>query len=115
MNKVISLGFILTTMACSGSSTPESSGDCASIQDTMQRDDCYRQQIVALPPAEIDQIIQLGNKMVDPMIRGAAVAEWIKDHNNEINQQKGQELCALLDGRDRSYCMRRLSSPHLRR
>ena len=81
----------------------------------MQRDDCYRQKIVNLPPAEIDQIIQLGNKMVDPMIRGAAVAEWIKDHNNEINQQKGQELCALLDGRDRSYCMRRLSSPHLRR
>lgn len=115
MIRIVYLGLIFTTFACSGSNTSETSGDCDSLQDTMQRDDCYRQKIVTLSPSEIDQIIALGNKMVDPMIRGAAVAEWIKDHNNEINQQKGQELCALLDGRDRSYCMRRLSSPHLRR
>ena len=51
----------------------------------------------------------------DPMIRGAAVSAWVRDHNTEITQKQGMELCALLDGRDRFYCVRRLSSPHLKR
>ena len=101
-------------IGCSGS-TESTDGDCTGISDTMKRDGCYHDRIVALPSSEIDTVISEGQKMVDPMIRGAAIAEWIKTHNNEINQQKGQELCALLDGRDRSYCMRRLSSPHLKR
>lgn len=107
--------FSLLWFACSGSTSTESNGDCANITDMMQRDSCYHDQIVVLPANQIADVITTGQKMVDPMIRGAAIAEWIRLHNNEINQQKGQELCALLDGRDRSYCMRRLSSPHLRR
>ncbi len=102
-------------LACSGSDSTSNDGDCSGINDMMKKDSCYHDQIVAMPANQIETVITTGQKMVDPMIRGAAVAEWIRLHNNEINQQKGQELCALLDGRDRSYCMRRLSSPHLRR
>ncbi len=105
---------LIALFACSDS-TEVSNGDCASLSDLMKKDTCYHTQIVSTPAAQIDTVIQIGGQMVDPMVRGAAIAEWIKQHNNEINQQKGQELCALLDGRDRSYCMRRLSSPHLRR
>ena len=104
--------FILL-LACSSSDV--SNGDCSSLSDIMEKDTCYHNQIVSTPASGIETVIQLGGKMIDPMVRGAAVAEWIKQNNNQINQQKGQELCALLDGRDRSYCMRRLSSPHLRR
>ena len=99
--------------ACSGSATVD--GDCSQMTDLTQKDSCYHDQLIAMPVTQIDDVITTGKQMVDPMIRGAAVAQWIKLHNNEINQQKGQELCALLDGRDRSYCMRRLSSPHLKR
>ena len=49
------------------------------------------------------------------MIRGAAVSRWVADHNNEVAAEEGKKLCQLLDGRDMSYCLRRLSSPHLQR
>ena len=101
--------------ACSGDGSTASNGNCDKITDLTQKDSCYHDKLVAMPVTEIEAVITTGKQMVDPMIRGAAVAQWIKLHNNEINQQKGQELCALLDGRDRSYCMRRLSSPHLKR
>ena len=106
---------IVLLWACSGSGSATVDGDCGKLTDLTQKDSCYHDRLVAMPVTQIDDVIATGKQMVDPMIRGAAVAQWIKLHNNEINQQKGQELCALLDGRDRSYCMRRLSSPHLKR
>jgi hypothetical protein len=106
--------FALLFWACSGSNDSEK-GNCDTMTDLAKKDSCYHDNLVKMPVSDIDAVIATGQKMVDPMIRGAAVAQWIKLHNNEINQQKGQELCALLDGRDRSYCMRRLSSPHLKR
>ena len=104
---------ILLMWACSDSTS--SDGDCSKLTDLTKKDSCFHDKLVVMPVDQIDEVIKTGQQMVDPMIRGAAVAQWIKLHNNEINQQKGQELCALLDGRDRSYCMRRLSSPHLKR
>ena len=111
----ISIGLWQQLACSSSSSTNVISGDCEEIIDLSSRDMCFHDQIVALPSTAIEEVIASAKQMVDPMVRGAAVAQWIKQNNNEINQQKGQELCSLLDGRDRSYCMRRLSSPHLRR
>lgn len=106
----------LFLIGCTSNATNiDSNTDCASITDIQKRDICYGEGIKDMPPSEIDALIANAEKMVDPMIRGAAIAEWIKNHNNEINKDKGQKLCTLLDGRDRSYCMRRLSSPHLKR
>jgi|TARA_B110000037_G_C16765687_1_gene361163 hypothetical protein len=89
--------------------------DCPSLTDSKKKDLCIHNQIVVMPPEQITELITLAKGMNDSMIRGAAIAEWIKLHNNDINQNQGQELCKLLDGRDRSYCLRRLSSPHLKR
>lgn len=89
--------------------------DCNAMSDSKEKDLCFHEKLVALPPSQINDVIETAKGMSDAMIRGAAVAEWIKRYNNDINQQQGQELCKLLDGRDRSYCLRRLSSPHLKR
>ena len=89
--------------------------DCSTITDSKNKDLCFHDQVVAMNASQISEVITIAKKMEDAMIRGAAVAEWIKLYNNDINQQQGQELCKLLDGRDRSYCLRRLSSPHLKR
>ena len=109
---MLALFFIL---ACSGEQAVNISTDCPNITDESQRNSCYHQQILTLPVTDIAEIIKTAQQISDPMIRGAAVSEWVKDHNNGVSQQQGQKLCALLDGRDRSYCLRRLSSPHLRR
>ena len=49
------------------------------------------------------------------MIRGAAVSAWVGAHVHEVPMDKGRALCDLLENRDRGYCERRLSSPHLKR
>ena len=103
-------------LGCSdGNTSASTTTDCASIADETERNQCYHKQILTMPATDIPSIIKTANQISDPMIRGAAVSEWVKNHNNDVSQQQGQQLCALLDGRDRSYCLRRLSSPHLRR
>lgn len=106
---------LLLSMLFLGCTGEEVVKDCSTITDSKAKDLCFHDQLVALSPSQVDEVISMAKGMDDSMIRGAAVAEWIKLYNNEINQDKGQELCKLLDGRDRSYCLRRLSSPHLKR
>ena len=89
--------------------------DCAQQEDSKERDRCFGEELKTLTGKELSKAIEIAKQMEDPIIRGAAVDGWVKDHVNEINQQKGQQLCALLDGRAMSYCQRRLSSPHLKR
>ena len=104
---------ILWMLACAGEG--DANKACPDIADSKMRDGCYHKEILAMPASDIAKIVGTAEQITDPMIRGAAVSEWVKNHNNDINQQQGQRLCTLLDGRDRSYCLRRLSSPHLRR
>ena len=107
--------FTLFLFACSTSGPVTIETDCAALKDTSKRDSCLHEQILLLPASKMNIVIQSAKQIEDLMIRGAAVSEWVKNHNNDINQRQGQQLCTLLDGRDRSYCLRRLSSPHLRR
>jgi hypothetical protein len=103
-------------ISCSGGETKtNNNSNCAEILDTRQRNSCLHKKILTMPASNVAEIIETAKLINDPMIRGAAVSEWVKNHNNDVNQQQGQQLCSLLDGRDRSYCLRRLSSPHLRR
>ena len=89
--------------------------DCPEIEDSKDKDRCYANELQSLTGEELSKAIEIAKEMKDPIIRGAAIDGWVKDHVNEINQRKGQELCALLEGRSMSYCLRRLSSPHLKR
>ena len=98
--------------ACS--SAPQKQ-DCNSLKDVLQKDECYHNEVLLIPSTKLDELISKAKNIHDPMIRGAAVSAWVRDHNTEITQKQGMELCALLDGRDRFYCVRRLSSPHLKR
>ena len=107
-------GLILSMMLACNSSA-ENPKECESIADGKAKDQCFFDQIAPKTSAEMPQIIETAKKITDPLIRSAAVSAWVRDHNAEITQKQGMELCVLLDGRDRFYCMRRLSSPHLKR
>ncbi|MEC7985879.1 MAG: hypothetical protein VX278_11995 [Myxococcota bacterium] len=99
-------------LACSSKQTAQ---ECTSITDELQKDECYHNEVLLIPSTKLDELIIKAKSINDPMIRGAAVSAWVRDHNTEITQKQGMELCELLDGRDRFYCVRRLSSPHLKR
>ena len=106
------LPFLLSIVVSCGSDTPKT---CMERQDSIQRSDCLHKEIIRLPSRDVSTVITKAKQISDPMIRGAAISAWVRSHSNEISQQQGKQLCALLDGRDQSYCMRRLSSPHLQR
>ena len=105
--------FSLCLLACS--SAPPQPKSCDAMQAGISRDECYHAEIMNLPGSASQQALEKAKLIDDMMIRGSAVSSWIRDHNNEVNKKNGMALCELLDGRDRSYCMRRLSSPHLKR
>jgi hypothetical protein len=107
----ILLAVVALGSAC-GEDPPEAPAGCDSLSG-IQRDQCILGEIEAVPGAQPDVVIAKAGTIQDPMIRGAAVSKWVADHSNELPPEKGQELCNLLSGRDRSYCQRRLSSPHL--
>ena len=90
------------------------SKNCLEIENAHDRDACYMNEIQMHPSSEMNAVIEKGKRIEDSMIRGAAISAWVRDNNNQINQVQGKQLCMLLDGRDRSYCMRRFSSPHLK-
>jgi hypothetical protein len=89
--------------------------DCSALKNEKKRDECFHNELLTMSSVELPALIVQAKKITDPLIRGAAVSAWVRDHNTEVTQKQGMELCALLDGRDRFYCVRRLSSPHLKR
>jgi len=104
---------LLTIIACDYPTAEPKS--CDEITISKKKDKCLHDEISTKTSAELPQLIEVAQKISDPLIRGAAVSAWVRDHSTEITQKQGMKLCELLDGRDRFYCMRRLSSPHLKR
>ena len=88
---------------------------CEQMELGREKDECLHSEIKLMDSSQAQQVLAKAKLIQDPMIRGAAVSAWIGDNNNNVDSNTGQALCTLLDGRDRSYCMRRLSSPHLKR
>lgn len=113
---VLLLPLTLAASACgSDDGAPVAGAQGCDAKTGMERDRCLHDEIGAVPGSQPDVVVQKAGLIQDPMIRGAAVSSWVAEHANELPQEKGQQLCNLLEGRDRSYCQRRLSSPHLQR
>ena len=89
------------------------SGDCSAAAAGIERDTCTKQRMLGMPASELKQVEKLASEIEDEMIRGAAVETWVQTNCNDVSLDQGRVLCELLEGRNRSYCERRLSSPHL--
>lgn len=88
---------------------------CAGLAPGMDRDACNHDRLLASGPEALDQVIQIAATIDDPVMRGAAVFTWVNTHNRELDPKAAEPLCALLEGRERASCSRKLSSVHLRR
>lgn len=111
-------GLIFALGACGEAATSggeDGTADCATLSPGPERDRCLHEEIKTLPPSEASAVLEKAQQIQDEMIRGAAVSGWVAEHNADVPQQQGNALCQLLDGRDKAYCQRRLSSPHLQR
>ncbi|MGC6510620.1 MAG: hypothetical protein ACON4U_19535 [Myxococcota bacterium] len=109
------LASTLVFLLASACETKTTAVACEQMELGRAKDECLHSEIKTLDANQSQQVLSKAKLIQDPMIRGAAVSAWIGDNNNNVDSNTGQALCTLLDGRDRSYCMRRLSSPHLKR
>lgn len=106
---------LLTGLLGCGEAESVDPTDCSAMAAGGERDRCLHEEIKVLGGDRASDVLEKASLIDDIMIRGAAVSGWISDHNAVVPPAEGQALCELLDGRDRSYCLRRLSSPHLQR
>ncbi len=88
---------------------------CDRYAKGMDRDACLHDRVLASTPGELSAVIALAEQIEDPVMRGAAVFTWVNNHNRELDPKAAEPLCALLEGRERASCSRKLSSVHLRR
>lgn len=88
---------------------------CMDHETSFERDRCLHDEITVLPADQSALVLEKAKAISDPMIRGSAVSTWVSANVSSVPRETGEALCALLDGRDRSYCQRRLTSPHLQR
>lgn len=98
-------------VACGG----QAARTCEEMSPGIDRDRCLHDEIGRLPGTAAPTVLAKGRLIDDTIIRGSAVSAWVAAHVKELNPQMGQELCSLLEGQDKAYCLRRLSSPHLQR
>ena len=106
---------LVLTLALGLSIACDSSTDCSSMDAGDAQDHCYKEEILAMEASQIEEVQAQSALISDDMIRQYAVSTWVEEHANEISLDQGRVLCDILEGRDASYCLRRLSSPHLQR
>lgn len=105
--------FVLAALA-TGCGTP-APASCDEMAPGLERDVCVGTRLKARPGTELDAVVADVQRIRDPMIKGEAIQTWVGAHANEIPIDSGTKLCNMLEGRDQSYCLRKLNAPHLQR
>ena len=103
-------------IAC-GSGPDGASGDssCAGIAETREKDVCLYEQLLEISPQESQRVVDIAQRIQDPVIQSAGVLEWIAMHNKAVPLEEGTKLCQQLKNWERTACERRLYAAHLQR
>lgn len=101
-------------LAGCGETKQKANENCDGMPTGIDQDVCMGKLLKSTPGSDFDTVVARAKKIRDPMVKGEAISSWVEAHANEIPPDKGQKLCSMLEGRDGAYCLRRLSSPHLK-
>jgi hypothetical protein len=102
------VAFVAQAAGCSAKACDERSNGA-------DQDRCYHDALLALPPARIGQVREEGQKIVDPVVRSAAIHTWVVTNIGKVPMGEASSLCDLLDGVEATTCHRRVEAAHLRR
>lgn len=109
------LVFGVGLLACGGSSEGGAAESCAQIADSRAKDVCFYEQLLEISPEESQRVVDISQKIQDPVIQSAGVLEWIAKHNKAVPLEEGTMLCQQLKNWERTACERRLYAAHLQR
>lgn len=70
--------------------------------------------VLAIPASELARLDAAIAAIPDPVVRQAALMEWLRQNQDRVDLQAMAPLCEYLDAANRALCLRRLGSPHLR-
>ncbi|HJN75775.1 MAG TPA: hypothetical protein QGF58_17735 [Myxococcota bacterium] len=101
---------LLLTLACG----PEEQPDCSELQE-LERDACRAGEIARLGAEDSARLLELTAGIEDPVVRGAAVDGWMREHGQAIARERGMEICEVLDRHARRMCIQRIDAAHLNR
>ncbi len=88
---------------------------CAVRPPGLDRDRCVYEDILEMPPDQAEGVLENALIIQDPVVRGAAVTRWVREHAPKLDPGVGSRLCETLDGPDQGPCLRRLQAAHLKR
>lgn len=69
--------------------------------------------VLAIPVGEVHRLDAAIAAIPDPVVRQAALMEWLRQNQDRVDLQSMAPLCEYLDAANRALCLRRLGSPHL--
>ena len=114
ITRCLQLSLLMVFVGCGEEKeSAATASDCSTLSEARDKDDCLKAQILTLDASKLPDVKEKAAQINDPIIRGAAVERWVMENCNEVSLDQGRGLCELLEGRNKSYCERRLSSPHL--
>jgi hypothetical protein len=97
-------------MACSAQRA--GANDCEALVG-LERDGCLHAHVQHVTAAA--EVAAIAPTFGDPLVRDAALIQWLNAHQKSISPRNGQAICALLSPREQNACNRRLNAPHLSR
>lgn len=78
-------------------------------------DQALRDEVLALPPTDVQGAVQRIGRIGDPVERGLTVELWIRQNRLDTNRMEAAQLCNFVEPLDRPTCERHLSAVHLDR
>jgi len=78
-------------------------------------DHALRDEVLALPPTDVDGAVERIGRIHDPVERGLTVELWIRQNRMDTNRVQAGRLCDFVEPLDRPTCERHLSAVHLDR
>lgn len=79
----------------------------------VQADKDRAERIARMGPMDHGLVAQEAQAIVDPVRRTSAVMGWVEAHQGQLQPGAAEIVCMSLEEPGRSYCQRRVISPHL--
>lgn len=74
-----------------------------------------REEMLALPPSDVQGAYARASQIVDPVERGLAIELWVRQNRGRVDLTQATQLCKLTGVQREDVCVRHLSALHLAR